>query len=372
MRQARSWLVRTVRAGSRRGLPRSARGTGFALVPSFPVGAGGELLKRTWTGLAIAVAACGGPNPGTGDVPVDTLRIADSRLIARDELRGEMPFGVAELDGRILIAVAGADSLLALYDSSGTALRHFLREGEGPREALEPTHLASQGEAVWAWDRVLTRLIPVRPGAEPPVGPVRTVPGGEGWMQAWPLGDGVLLAGGSVENALFAVWRSGAAAPEPRGDLPPVAAAHWGVPWGLVPSRAALAPSGDRLAVVFPHSGELVIAAVPDGKTLAAFRAGDGEVEIDAKRYRLLSPVGYLNVVADADAVYAAWVGRPWEWDRMPYFPTVEVHVFDWEGVPKRRLVLDAPDVPVAAFGDRLYTIGLEPLPEVRRWRVPG
>jgi hypothetical protein len=304
---------------------------------------------------------------------VPETELTASRVLARDELRGEVAISVLPWNGQLYVGVLGADSMIAAYERSGRVVRHFGPEGDGPGELRTVGNLEPWQDGIWIWDPDSGRGSILRPGGNPPIEPVWTIPDGEKYPRARPTDSGVVLSGAFFEPSLFSVWREGMAAPEGKGTLPPLAAANWGTPWGLNPSSAVLSPDGERIAVVFSHTGEVVIASVPDGAVLATSRTGDWDVEIDAQEFRLLSPVGYGFAAAAGDLIYASWSGRPEDREApgLNRFLFHEVHVFDWQGTMRGRLILDRPGLVVAATDRQLFTIWMEPLPEVRVWELP-
>jgi len=325
-----------------------------------------------WLALAL-LAACSDAEPG-GDPSVPATELTVSRVLARDELRGEAAISVLPWNGQLYVGVLGADSMIAVYEPSGRVVRHFGPEGDGPGELRQPGNLEPWKDGIWIWDTRSGRGSILRPGEDPPIEPVWTIPDGERYLQAQPTDSGIVLSGSYFEPSLFSLWREGMATPEPRGALPPLAAANWETPWGLNPSYAVLSPDGERIAVVFSHTGEVVIASVPDGAVLASSRTGDWDIEIDPQEFRLLSHIGYVFVAAAGDAIYASWSGRPEdrEAEAGNRFHVQEVHVFDWDGTMRERLILDRPGAVVAVADNHLYTVWMEPLPEVRVWELPA
>ena len=323
--------------------------------------------------LALALlAACSDAGQEVGP-PVPVAELTASRVLARDELRGEAAISVLPWNGQLYVGVLGADSIIAVYEPSGRVVRHYGPEGDGPGGLRSVSNFEPWQDGIWVWDPRSGRGSILQPGGDPPIEPVWTIPDGEKYLRARPTDNGVVLSGSYFEPSLFSVWREGMPTPERRGALPPLAAANWDTPWGITPSSAVLSPDGERIAVLFSHTGEVVIASVPDGAVLATSRTGDWDIEIDAQEFRLLSPIGYVSAVAYGDAIYASWSGRAEdrEAERDNRFHAREIHVFDWQGTLRERLLLDRPGAVVAATEGQLFTVWMEPLPEVRVWELP-
>ena len=299
--------------------------------------------RLPWLALAL-LAACSDAGQGV-DSSIPVTELTSSRVLARDELRGEAAISVLPWNGRVFVGVMGADSVIAVYEPSGRVVRHYGPEGDGPGELRSPGNLVPWQDGIWIWDPRSGRGSILRPGGNPPIEPVWTIPDGERYLRAQPTDSGVVLSDSYFEPGLFSIWRQGMATPQPRGALPPLAAANWDTPWGLNPSYAVLSPDGERIAVVFSHTGEVVIASVPTGAVLATSRTSDWDIEIDAQEFRLLSPIGYVSAAAYGDAIYASWSGRAEDREAEGFdrFHVREVHVFDWQGALRQRLLLDRP-----------------------------
>jgi hypothetical protein len=328
--------------------------------------------RLRWLALALA-AACSDSGRDL-DLSVPVTELTTSRVLAMEELRGEAAISVLPWNGHVYVGVIGADSMIAVYEPSGRVVRHYGPEGDGPGEFRSPGNLEPWKDGIWIWDPQSGRGSILRPGADPPIEPVWTIPDGEQYLQARPTDSRIVLSGAPFEPSLFSVWREGMAAPEGKGLLPPLAAENSETPWGLTPSVAVLSPDGERIAVVFTHTGEVVIASVPDGAVLASSRTGDWDLEIDPEESRLLSPIGYVSVVAAGAAIYASWSGRAEdrEAEEDSRFHVQEVHVFDWDGELRERFLLDSPGAVVAAAEGQLFTVWMHPLPEVRVWELPA
>ena len=240
--------------------------------------------RLPWLALAL-LAACSDAGQGV-DSSIPVTELTSSRVLARDELRGEAAISVLPWNGRVFVGVMGADSVIAVYEPSGRVVRHYGPEGDGPGELRSPGNLVPWQDGIWIWDPRSGRGSILRPGGNPPIEPVWTIPDGERYLRAQPTDSGVVLSDSYFEPGLFSIWRQGMATPQPRGALPPLAAANWDTPWGLNPSYAVLSPDGERIAVVFSHTGEVVIASVPTGAVLATSRTSDWDIEIDAQEFR--------------------------------------------------------------------------------------
>jgi len=81
---------------------------------------------------------CGGTAPDDATPEPQVVRLTDSRVFERDDLRGVMPFGVAARGDQVLVLDVGADSMLAFFDTSGTYLGRSGPAGEARARCAFP------------------------------------------------------------------------------------------------------------------------------------------------------------------------------------------------------------------------------------------
>ena len=341
--------------------------------------------RATLLTTALILLGCD-PAPDDGTHEPDVVQLTDSRVFAREDLRGVFPVGVAVNGEQVLVLDLGADSMLVLFDTAGEYLGRSGSEGEGPYEVQSPVLAWAAEDGFQFWDSDLGRLSWIPSEAPWRPDPTATVPGGSVFPSGAALGVDLVLSGSFSRKTLFSRWTPGAASLRDLGELPPMAAKYWeplGGPWL---ATAALHPDGSRIALAFSYSGELVIARTSDGETLSVSRHGHWEEvtsEVETRRTssgiavqssHLTSPIGYIGLCATETAIYALWLGTPMSRERSPMMgmDPREIHVYDWKGSLKVILRTDHPIFQPHVEGDKLYTVWPEPIPEVRVWDLSG
>ncbi len=80
----------------------------------------------------------------------------------------------------------------------------------------------------------------------------------------------------------------------------------------------------------------------------------------DFVRRKAVSP----DKVSDSDKVYLLYSGKPFDNADSPNYECNHLIVYDWDGIPKRHIVLGESVMSIAVDGDALY--GLSSWPDSR------
>lgn len=299
--------------------------------------------------------------------PVRVTKLHQSEVLIRDDLRGFV-MDIDIVGDQIVLVDAMADSLVAVFDLEGNPVFRYLTEGDGPREVKKASTLQVRNDTVFLHDQGRARIVKFELGAEFSETEITEDPIlGVAPYDVTPYKDGYLLSEG-VEG-LFSRWRETGV--DTVGDMTPVLRKiEKGARYGNRFLRIlTVHPTEDLVAVAFLGTGELVIANT-EGELLNIVRPFT--YKFDRGPIDMPEALTYQALTATDSALYALFIGKRTEEAFVDKTPDARhVHMYDWNGNLLRIFELDHPALDVAVHGDAFYTVSYEPIPEVRRYKIP-
>lgn len=337
-----------------------------------------------WFTFAFAPRAPVSAGPPVLDVyPTAPIPLQGTVLQAGESLA--MPTQVAVVGERlVLVDRFAARSVHVLSASTGDLIASLGREGDGPGEFRVARFVDPDPDSpadFWVFDAGLSRLtlVEVDTWDDTPAWEHRIVnlhADATVMNPVWVDRGTRLLATGLFSGGRLAEFDSAGAAMAYRGALP---AADQAAPPGVLQHayRGMLKSRPDRMRLVLAtrHAGSIEIYD-PSGllitRTSGPFtfdpifevdKGADGPGMASGEEMRL----GYVDVAATDDRIYALFSGRTREGypDRATYGEYV--HVFDWEGAYLGALRLDSEVAAIATdvARDRLIAVRHLPAPAV-------
>lgn len=323
--------------------------------------------------------------------PLDTTVLKGTALVGADLL--SMPARLAVVGRHLVILDIASDSCVLVVDrSTGREVARLGRRGAGPGEVKGPWSLASvagSDSRFWVFDFSLRRLTEYDldgtvASAERKAFTRRMVTlesPATVYDPIW-LGDSVVVALGFFDRGRLAQFdsvgrflRLVGPTPEAGRDVPVPVAQH------AFQGSLARSPNGRALVVVTLHAGQIEVyqphgtlvtqrRVVDFGPRFRVVRGARGPAMVTGDDTRF----GYISVATTPARVYALYSGftraeRPGE----ASFGRV-IHVFDWAGLTRGILKLDAPAVAIAVddSAQTLYAIHHLPGPVVKAYSLRG
>jgi hypothetical protein len=335
--------------------------------------------------LALAAfVACDADGRGSA-IPEDAMYLGSARILDNSEELGN-PGALERVGHNLVVITSRADSAIRVIDpATGTLIRSFGRDGEGPGEfrsawSLEPVRTG--GDGVWIFDLRLQRLTFVDLGPDFDASRGRDARSiglgadGPATGMVW-MDDGELLASGyfSHEARFMRFDADGhpirGVGPPPPGEpgTPATVRQHaYQSTMKRHPTRPLVALGtrhADRLEIYGP-SGQLAAAAPRVRGFEPAYRlrvTGGNPMMETGEDLRF----GYVDVAVNEHAIYALYSGHSRR--EAPGVASLGqvVYVFDWSGTLLQTLALDVPAFKIAVDpqGEHLYATRPHPVPAV-------
>lgn len=312
---------------------------------------------------------------------VEIKRLVVSELLVESDIRG-LTYDFNVKDSRMVVADVYADSAIVVFDTAGTVLRRLGPKGEGPGETGVVTDLEIRGDTAWIWDTGLSRLYSLDltdPQADL-VG--RTLPApGAGTVTAVHRVRSRFYGTGASRQGTFAEWSADSSTVQWKGEHSRLVRRLPKEQWLHVAyTFSAVEPDLGRLALGLHQTGEFMIVDLATAQTLSDQQIGSWPILTeritrgDMWKYRMTDEaiMGYYGASASSGHVAALFIGKPEaEADLENSYDARDVHVFDWNGELTEIYRLDRPVVDIALTEDRLYGLIVEPIPQIRVWRLP-
>lgn len=319
--------------------------------------------------------------------PLEAEVIADGDYL-------DSPRRIAVVGRRLVVLDRSAPMIHVFGLPAGERIGSFGRKGEGPGEFRSTQEIQADPaspDAFWVFDGNLGRVTRLRFGGAATVPVVDEVVNlhGEGGLhfQAVWIGDSALAATGiypghprprllRLDREGRAVGGIGAFPRHPNGEgIPPTVLQH------AYEGRMAVRPDRSLLAFGTRHADALEIYRA-DGSLVRRVTGATGflpvfDTNVRAEGVSMATGddlrVGYLDLVATQDYLFALFSGDTRKEARARTYFGKEVHVFSWSGERIATLALDERAIAIAVdtAGGRLYAVRHDPLPNVARYRLP-
>jgi len=300
--------------------------------------------------------------------PVRVTKLLQSDVIIREGLRG-FSMDLDIVGDQIVLVDAMADTFVAVFDLEGNPIRRYLTKGGGPREVKKTSTLQIRNDTVFLHDQGRSRIVKFKLGVDFSETEITEDPLlGVLPYDVTPYRDGYLLSEG-VEG-LFSRWHSSGV--DTVGDMTPLLRkVKKGARYGNRFLRIlTVHPTEDLVAVAFLGTGELVIANT-EGELLNVVRPL--KFDFDKGPVDMPEVLTYHALTATDTALYALFIGRRTEEAFIGRSVDARhVHMYDWNGNLLRIFELAHPALDVAIHDGYFYTVGFEPIPEVRRYPIPA
>lgn len=338
--------------------------------------------------LLFAPAACQRePAEPRADTPLQAEVIADGDYL-------DSPRRIAVVGRRLVVLDRSAPMIHVFRLPDGERVGSFGRQGEGPGEFRAAAGIQADPasvDAFWVFDGSLSRVTRLRfagPGAAPAADGVVNLHGEGGLhFQAVWLSDSALVATGVYPGhprpRLLRLDREGRAVggigtfpqhPNAAG-IPPTVLQH------AYEGRMAVRPDRSLLAFGTRHADALEIYRA-DGSLVRRVTGATGflpafDTNVRAEGVSMATGddlrVGYLDLVATQDHLFALFSGDTRKEARGRTYFGKEVHVFSWSGERIATLALDERAIAIAVdtAEGRLYAVRHDPVPNVARYRLP-
>lgn len=291
-------------------------------------------------------------------------------IILEDQLLG--PVSIAVYDSIMVLRDISEPPFFHIYNiNSGKAIAKFGTRGQGPEDYNAPTQvdIDTRSREIMTFDvqsklyRTYSLDTIIKNGVARNTKSIRFPVEIE---DPRPINDSIFITLGSFEKGMYAICNKGEIVKTEFDypgeiNLPDIKKAF------IFDGKLKVSPDKTKLAYAALFCDVIEIFNIKNGnmekiKTLFTFlpEYSDGsngdQIRVAVKHS---TPMGYLDLFAGDNYIYALYNGRTKEAFKDRYFYGNQIHIFDWEGNPVKNLIVDRDirALSVDETNNLLYTI---------------